>query len=191
MKDKKLVVVTGNTTKFKEIAKILERHQIAVIRVDFDIAEIRDQDLESVVVDKVKKAYSQVCGPVVVDDSGIFFDEYNQFPGSFTKFLFQSVGYNGIFKLVSEGSPAHFHSYVAYFDDLLNKPVVFQGEYPGKIIEDFKRDQENEMPYAPMFIPFDSDKPMALMTSEERKNDHRHKAFDAFAEWYKEYKRSE
>ncbi len=184
MNDSLVTVVTGNTKKYTEIAEALQHHHIQTKRTNADIDEIKSQDALAVLIDKCLKAFDLVQQPVIVDDSGIYFSDYNQFPGTYTKFLFQGVGYEGIFKLVQHGDGAVFKCFVAYMDSSLSEPQVFSGEYPGTITSECERDPSNEMPYAPMFIPDGESKDMASMTPLERAKDHRHQALDAFAEWY-------
>jgi XTP/dITP diphosphohydrolase len=154
-------------------------------RVDADIDEIKDLDGERVVRDKAQKAFALIGRPVLVDDSGIYFEKYHNFPGTYSKFLFTAIGYEGIFRLVQDGDKATFVCYVAYMDGELAEPMVMRGVYPGTITADFVRDPNNEMPYAPMYIPHNSVVRMADMTPEERALDHRHQALTQFAQWYK------
>ncbi|MFC1598208.1 non-canonical purine NTP pyrophosphatase [Patescibacteria group bacterium] len=184
MSSRTITIVTSNTSKFKEMSEALSHHGIEAQRVDFDIDEIKEIDIERVVKDKVMKAFEKVAGPVVVDDSGIFFDKYNQFPGTYSKYLYKTIGFDGIFKLVEPGDTAVFRTYVAYMDEERAEPEIFQGEYPGKIDDQFDQSKDYEMPYAPMFIPEGEDKDMASMTPAERANDHRHQALNKFAEWF-------
>jgi len=180
-----LTIVTGNTKKFTEMSRALADLGVECERLNGDIEEIQDLDGAVVVRDKVLKAFALAGGrPVLVDDSGIYFARYNNFPGTYSKYLFKAIGYDGIFRLVQAGDKATFLCYVAYMDATLQEPIVMRGEYPGTIADDFVRDTHNEMPYAPMFIPQHSTKHMANMTPEERGQDHRHQALKQFAEWY-------
>lgn len=180
----KLSIVTGNTKKFTEMSRALRDLGIECQRVDGDIDEIQNLDGAVVVRDKALKAFALVEGPVLVDDSGIYFEQYKNFPGTYSKYLFKAIGYDGIFKLVKAGDKATFICYVAYMDGSLPEPMIMRGEYPGTITEDFPRDETNEMPYAPMYVPHNSVVRMSDMTPEERSLDHRHQALKAFAEWY-------
>lgn len=184
MPSKTVVVVTSNTTKFEELAEALSHHQIEAERIDFDIPEIKALDIKTVIADKVKKAYEKARRPVIVDDSGIFFDNYKEFPGTFTKFLYKTIGFEGIFRLVKPGDRAVFHSYIAYLDANLDESMLFNGQYAGTLTDQFDQSQDYEMPYAPMFIPDGEIKDMAAMTPLERAQDHRHQAINKFASWY-------
>ncbi len=177
-------IVTGNAMKFAEMSEALSHFDIDSERIDIDIVEAKGLDGEFVTRDKAQKAFAEAGEPVIVDDSGIYFESYNNFPGTYAKFAYQTLGFTGLFKLVSPGDRATFISYVAYMDDSLDDPIIFRGEYAGVIVDDFDQTKEYEMPYAPMFLPEGSDKRMSEMTPEERGHDHRHQAVNAFAEWF-------
>lgn len=166
------------------MSQALQDLGIETERVNGDIDEIQHLDGARVVADKARKAFALVGRPVLVDDSGIYFDRYKNFPGTYSKYLFKAIGYDGIFRLVKEGDTATFICYVAYMDGDLDEPVVMKGVYPGTITEEFPRDETNEMPYAPMYVPHNSVVRMSDMTPNERALDHRHQALRAFAEWY-------
>ncbi|MFH1426618.1 MAG: non-canonical purine NTP pyrophosphatase [Candidatus Kerfeldbacteria bacterium] len=181
-----VTVVTTNTSKFNQITEALSHYDIRTQLLDVDITEIKSLDVTAVVRDKAVKAYEQAGEPVLVDDSGIYFDAYKDFPGTYSKFLYKTIGFDGILKLVQPGDSAVFISYAAYMDNTLDEPMLFKGEYSGTITEQFDQSKDYEMPYAPMFIPLGESKDMASMTPEERGNDHRHQAIDAFAKWFNE-----
>lgn len=184
MAAKPVTIVTGNATKFAEMAEALGRHGIEAVRVALEIPEIQSLAAEEVITDKVRKAFQEIKGPVLVDDSGIYFDGYDQFPGTFSKPLYQAIGFRGIFRLIQPGARAIFHCYVGYLDTGLQEPMIFHGQYPGTLLGEYDDSRQYEMPYAIIFQPDGVAKPMSAMTPEERANDHRHQALNAFADWY-------
>ncbi len=178
-----MCIVTGNATKYNEMAEALSHFGITTTRVDADITEIKERDGSQVVAAKARAGYAIAQQPTLVDDSGIYFERYNQFPGTYSKFLYNSIGYDGIFKLVGEGDRAHFHCFTAYMDNTLTEPMVFDAVYPGHITTHMGEVNE-EMPYAALFIPEQKKSPMGELTPEQRMVDHRHQALKKFAEWY-------
>jgi inosine/xanthosine triphosphate pyrophosphatase family protein len=54
-----------------------------------DIPELDSQDLIAISQDKAKKAFEKLKKPLIVDDSGIYFDEYPGFPGPLAKRVFK------------------------------------------------------------------------------------------------------
>lgn len=47
--------------------------------------------------------------PVLVDHTGVYFDLYENFSGSMTKFIFQSIKLPGFFKLFDTGDRMGIH----------------------------------------------------------------------------------
>ena len=68
-----VALVTSNPQKAKEIGLALQPHGIEVQRTAVDIDEIQADTIETVINDKVEKAFALVKSPVIVDDAGIFF----------------------------------------------------------------------------------------------------------------------
>ena len=86
--------MTNNAGKFEEVTDFFNRVP-ATFRVEqyaIDIDEIQSLDQKIVVLDKVRKAFNAVKQPLLLDDGGLFFAAYNQFPGTLSKFVFQGLG---------------------------------------------------------------------------------------------------
>lgn len=187
MQNKVITVVTGNSSKFRLISAVLAEKGIPTKQHAVPVDELQSLDPVEVITDKVQKAFAAVGGPVLVDDSGIYFLQYTHFPGIFSKYVYQAIGFDGLFRLVASGDRAEFRCFVAYRDADMTLPHIFTGTYAGTITNQFSRDEDHsEMPYAAMFQPDGSEKPLAYMTREERKNDHRNQALNQFAVWYRE-----
>ena len=92
---------TGNSGKFEEAQDCIKKHApfIELKQLDVDIEEIQTLDQETIALDKARKAFKTVGKPVLVDDAGIFFDKYQNFPGTLSKFIFKTLCFDGVFKL--------------------------------------------------------------------------------------------
>lgn len=181
----KLVVriVTGNATKYNEMAEALGHFGIESIHVAHDITEIKEQDGRKVVTAKAEAAFAVTQQPTLVDDSGIYFERYDNFPGTYSKFLYNCIGFDGIFKLVEEGDRAHMHCFIGYIDAQLEKPMIFDAVYPGRLTTMLAPVNE-DMPYAALFIPDGAKTQMSTLSPQQRSNDHRHLALQLFADWF-------
>ena len=82
MSGMQVIVATGNKDKYDEIAKTLSEFGIKARKADISVDEV-GSNLEEIVVDKAKKAFSQLKTPLIVDDTGVFFEAYDDFPGAF------------------------------------------------------------------------------------------------------------
>ena len=55
--------------------------------------------------------------PLIVDDAGIFFDGFNQFPGALAKYVMQGIGIKGILKLIQNKQKAAFRNVITFTND--------------------------------------------------------------------------
>ena len=172
-----LHLITSNVSKYEEIKNVLSAYQIKVKRLDIDIPEIKSLDPQAVIKDKINKAYQIVKKHVIVDDTGIFFKGYKNFPGMISRFVFLTLGFKGIFKLINNNQPAVLKSYVGYLDNSLKQPKIFIGTCPGKLIKRIKGPRRSKMPYDNIFIPSQEKKTFAELGMDgKQKYDHRSKA---------------
>lgn len=177
-------IVTGNTKKFEQMKTVLERFNVVAKRITFDIPEIQSLHAEEIISAKARSAFEHVQQPILVDDTGFYLERFPLFPGVYAKYVYQALGFEGLFQLINDGDKANFKTFVAYMDDSLPSPKIFTGEYTGHCITSPADTGAHEMPYAEFFVPEGATKSMAQMTMEERQNDHRTQALQSFAEWY-------
>lgn len=96
--DKELVFITGNLDKLTEVRNILG---FEVLSHKLDLPEVQGIEVIDVVREKVKAAYDVLKKPVMVEDTGVYFDGMNKFPGALIKWVEDSVGNDGIVKMIS------------------------------------------------------------------------------------------
>lgn len=180
--------VTSNAGKFEEVKYYLERYaaNIQIKQFDADIEEIQSLDQVAVTIDKVKKAFALLKKPVLVDDGGIFFDAYHQFPGTLSKFVFQGIGFEGIFKLVADNNKAAFILNLAYYDG--KNMEVFEGRCDGIIVQPKDFSAHPQLPFTAIFKPHGSDKTFAELryTAEFEQYSFRQRALKKFLEWFQD-----
>lgn len=184
---KEIYFITGNQSKFKEAKNIIENLKInlSLVPRDIRVNEIQDVDPQKVLLEKARQAYLQIKKPVLVDDTGIYFEEYNNFPGTLTKILFKAIGFDGIKRLLQNtNSNAFFKTMICYKDDKVEK--IFSGVWKGKIIDNLGKNFNPDWEYNGIFLPEDSSKVLAEMSMEERATkSHRKKAFDELVKFLK------
>jgi len=183
----KIIFATSNPEKLKEAQLSLAPFGYEVEGREFAFYEPYKGTMEDIAKIKLAQLDNQVDIPVFVDDSGIFFEGYNNFPGVITKRIFNMIGYKGIEKLLTnENRGAHFQGVVVlkWKDEL----KIFKGETYGSIIDNFPRNLPNNLkfPYDPIFKPEGSELTFAEMGIEEKlKYSYRRKALDNMGEWLK------
>ncbi|MCX7616017.1 MAG: hypothetical protein N2Z68_01330 [Patescibacteria group bacterium] len=93
------VFITGNKNKVLEARQILKNFEIK--QRTLNLSEIQSLKVEEVVKEKAKEAFKIVKKPVLVEDTSLEIKAWNNFPGALIKFLLESVGAQGIIKMLS------------------------------------------------------------------------------------------
>jgi XTP/dITP diphosphohydrolase len=182
---KKIFFVTTNNEKVKEICLQLEKFGIEVEGKSIELPESKSYDQEEVAKEKARIAAKELGQPVITEDTGLYLEAYENFPGTYSKFVFLGVGLNGILKLL-EGKPrnAHFETIVGYCEPG-SEPMIFVGICKGEITEEVHQPITHGVPYDSIFIPDGESRTFSEMTKEEKaKYSHRAKAINKFAEWF-------
>jgi len=117
-----------------------------------------------------------------MEDSGLFIEKLNGFPGPYSSYVYRKIGCDGILKLL-EGEKerdAKFVSIVGFKKDKLIR--IFKGEIVGKI--SYKKKGTHGFGFDPIFMPENIEKTFAEMNLEEKNLwSHRGRAFKALGEW--------
>ena len=134
--------------------------------------------MEQIALESSKQLSKSLKKPVMVEDTGVFFKAYKGFPGPMPKFIYEKIGYDGIFRLLkAKNRNARFVSAVGFcFPG--KKPVVFTGEMKGRITNTVRCRKKDVLPYERIFVPEKCSKVLAELPKQEKiKMLHRYKAF--------------
>lgn len=177
-----LYFATGNKHKLAEAREILKEHEIE--RLDCDYPEIRSDSVEEVALDGVKYVVEKTGKPCFVEDTGLFIDALKGFPGTYSKFVFEKIGWQGILRLLQDETnrSAKFISAVAYSKPN-TVPRCFVGEATGLIAHKARGD--GGFGYDPIFLPTGKQKTFAEEPVTKDKISHRCKALMEFERWLK------
>ncbi len=158
-KEKKtLYYVTGNQSKFKVLESLVSQDlSFTVEQVDFDLFEEQTEDQEKIALSKARQAWKQVQKPVLVDDAGIYFHKYKDFPGVFTKHVFKGIGLDGIAKLMEEGDVIEFRitAILMYSPDSYQ---IFTHSEIGTYKKIVGEARDKNAPFDDIFVPHGLDK---------------------------------
>lgn len=164
----RVIFVSGNKDKIEEAVYILSRLGIKAKGKAIRFRELENSKLENVVIDKAKQVSAVVKDPFIVDDAGIFFEGFSNFPGSFTKHIFNGLGYKGILKLINGGSrKAYFKAVIAYSEPG-NGILLFKGICRGKINRAARGPASHFSPFSRLFIPQGAKKTLSEMKPHEQ-----------------------
>lgn len=174
----RLIFVTTNRHKAEEVAKILEPYGIKVTQKAKDYPEVHELGVEGIARKAAKDLAEELGEAVCVEDTGLFFDAYPGFPGPLPKFVLQTLGFDGIMKLLeNKEREAEWRCAVGYCEPG-GDPEVFVGTLEGRIAESVDTSNPDPMGYDPIFIAEGHDSQLSSMTTEEKNRiSHRAEAF--------------
>lgn len=171
---------TGNQNKFQEAKDILKIPELKHFL--FKHVEIRSDSIEEISKDAVSHAYDQLKKPVFVEDTGLFIDSLNGFPGTYSAWALKKIGVDGILRLL-EGKErkASFQTVIAYHDG--EKIHSFHGRCDGQISTEIKGD--SGFGYDPIFIPAGHSTTFAQNIALKSKLSHRYNSLLKMLEYLK------
>jgi len=167
------------------VAAVLGEFGIKVEQLDMEYEENHDASLEEIAKGAAQKLAIELNKAVVVEDTGLFFTAYPNFPGALPKFVYESLGYKGIFKLLEgEDREAYFKT-VAAFCAPEGEPVLFTATMRGQVTEEVHNEEADVMPYDKIFIPEGESVTISDMTMEKKNSfSQRGQVFRQLGEWF-------
>lgn len=157
--------MTSNEKKNREFGTLLSGNADDFQYVTLSILEIKDIDQGKVVTEKAKYGFEQLKSPVLVDDTAIYFSGYNKFPGTFTKYIFNTLGSVGLNRLLSGGMRGSIRTIVCYYDGKAFK--YFEGSLLGSFKQDMTGNQTDYSEYNGFFYPDGFEKKYADFSESE------------------------
>ncbi|MFP3871413.1 MAG: XTP/dITP diphosphatase [Candidatus Natronoplasma sp.] len=158
-----LNVITSNRGKYVEYQEKLKDRYQKIEMKNISYPEIQADSLEEVVefaLDKLEKH-----SPLIIDDSGLFIDALNGFPGVYSAYVMNTLGCDGILSLLKDKKErnARFECVIGYIHE---EKEMFKGVSEGTITRE-KRGTGG-FGYDPIFEPEGFDRTYAEMNSEEK-----------------------
>ena len=184
-----IIFVTHNKGKIASAQRALKNVNLKIF--EYELEEPRSDDIKYISKYKVEQAYKIVNKPCISLDCGFWIDELNGFPRAFVNFALETIGIQGILKLMEgkDNRKCRFTECLSYYDG--NELKQFMGYHEGflseKVLGKDTSDKWSELWY--IYIPYGYDKTLAQMTEEERENRIRNKSvssMEEFAKWYED-----
>lgn len=175
--------MTQNQHKLTELRPLFERFHVSFETTSVEKFEIRAADVETVAHEAAITAYAVLKHPVVLDDTGLFVDALNGFPGTYSAYILKTIRTTGILRLMNniDKRDAKFVTAVGYADG--DAVRTFIGVMPGNIAQ--APVGEEGFGYDPIFVPQGETRTYAQLSLPEKVNiSHRTKAFRKFLNWY-------
>jgi non-canonical purine NTP pyrophosphatase (RdgB/HAM1 family) len=170
--------VTSNHNKAREAAEILG---VPLRSVALDLPELQDLDVARVAAVKAAAAHEALGAPdslILVEDSGLVVDAWNGLPGALTKWFLQSVGNEGLLKMLSGEEDRSARAVCAVAIAAADgAPRVFVGEMRGSI--SLEPRGSSGFGWDPIFVPEGYTETYAQLGVRKHENSHRARAFRA------------
>lgn len=183
-----LFFATGNMHKVEEVRLILKDYSLKVEQVNVKGVEIQADKVEEVARASAMAAAQTEGIPIFVEDTGLFLEALNGFPGPYASYVHATIGRRGVLKLLNgvENRKAEFKSAVAFCSPK-EEPVCFIGYVIGRI--SFEERGVQGFGYDSIFEPDGGrGKTFAEMNADEKNiYSHRARAIKKFADWYLEH----
>ena len=181
----KVRFITSNDGKVREMERLLSSIGHQVVQEQVPYPEIQADTLEAVIDFSLDWLRERVEAPFLIEDSGLFIAPLDNFPGVYSKFVFTTVGLDGVLKIM-EGKDernALFRSCMGYMDERGEKHI-FKGECKGDIIEEQRG--SNGFGYDPIFVAEGESMTFAEMSTEEKNSiSHRSRAAASLMDYLK------
>lgn len=190
----KIFFVTGNKGKAESLRSLFEYFNmpIEVEQIKLKLLEIQANSVEEVSIKKAKQAFEILKKPLIVEDGGFCVDALNNFPGVYTKYALNTIGVNGILKLMNgvKNRKCQFQSTLTFINNDGNH-YSFNASYEDGALAHEKENIECEHAWSEVwhvYIIPELNRTLASMTEKEI-NDYYSKYSDrdnmyAFAKWY-------
>ncbi len=169
--------LTGNSGKLTEAQALLSPlgWKIQSFEIDGEVPEIiepQSDNLTTVALAKIAQGVELLASQdrlqesLLVEDSGLFIDALSEFPGVYSAHVLNSIGCDGILRLLDEERTAYFLTVAALWTG--EAVEVFVGRCDGTIAMEVRG--EDGFGYDPIFVPNEDEKGLtfAEMPKEEK-----------------------
>ncbi len=174
-----ILFATSNKGKAQEAADILANAGIKVRHFPFEYRELRSDSLEEIAKDAVAEAHRRCGKPVFVEDTGLFIDALNGFPGTFSAWVQRKLGNDGILRLMdgAESRSARFETSIAFHDGA--GITAYTGVCEGAIAREARG--AGGFGYDPIFVPEGHSQTFAENIQLKNNISHRYKSLLEFS----------
>ncbi len=188
-----ILFATGNSHKVFEASETLAQfgYFVSQLKIDGKVPELKEPQAEGigeVALSKIMQARELVSGTemeksaILVEDSGIFIDSLDGFPGPYSSYVERTIGLGGILNLLrtEENRRAEYRAVavISIEGEIISATGVCPGTISGEISGDLG------FGYDPIFIPDEGDGRTCgeLSPVEKSEISHRGRALKALSE---------
>lgn len=138
--------------------------------------EIQADETSEISLDSARKLSSEIKGTFFLEDTGLYIDALNGFPGPYSSFVSRKLGNPGILKLLEgKDRKARFVTVITLCE--ADRFKQFTGVLEGGIAEEAKG--SGGFGFDPIFIPAGRDRTLSEMSVDDKNSiSHRSKALE-------------
>ena len=192
LSEKVVFFATHNIHKFNEARAILSEFNITISMLRIKTSELQSDSLKEIAQNSAIEIYKKYGLPILVEDSGLFIESLNGFPGPYAAYVYKTIGNGGLITLMEKiiNRNAVFKSSIVFCYNKNRKPELFEGEVMGTIaLKQFIDQPFLGFGFDPIFQPKGNSKLFAEMSIPEKNLvSHRAIALRKFANWYSQRK---
>lgn len=177
-----IAFVSGNLKKKSEVNAILGQRDFRPFRVrhvNIDLPELQGDPL-SICRAKCEAAAERVGSAVLVEDTSLCFNALNGMPGPYIKWFFQSLGNEGLYRLLENHTDksAYCQCVLGFSSGPGAEPLLFTGITRGHVIEPRG---DAGFGWDAIFVADAYEMPFGAMTmAEKNRISHRSRALEKF-----------
>lgn len=178
---------TSNMRKFTEVYDFMKMYcpAITIKQAPLELIEIQSDDSQAIAISKAQQAYAALKHPVLVDDAGIYLTNYKNFPGTFSKWIYYSIGMEGLIKFINPGDKAFVLLSLVYVWGP-DQYQAFEGKCEGSVVHPDSMQFSAKGFYDRLFVPEGTDKTYAQLdlSGVDAQYSYRIRALKQFLSWY-------
>ncbi len=176
--------VTQNAHKYQEARRTLDPFGIRIRKLSIPKTEIQSVDLGDIAKFAAEEAAEKYNRTVLVEDSGLFVNALNGFPGPYSSYVHATIGVQGLVRLMNQKlrREAYFQASLA-----IASPRGASQEFSGRAYGTISHKPAGKQGFGfdPIFIPKGTRKTFAQGGSLFKdRYSHRAIAFRKLALWY-------
>jgi XTP/dITP diphosphohydrolase len=174
----KIRFVSKNEHKQTEVQEMLSEAGIEVVAVKDSINEIQTEDVNSLVRDKLLKAFDIVGRPVFVEHTGLYIETLNDFPGGLTQIFWDNLQADKFSSLLgsADNTKLTAKTVIGYCDS--KNTHLFEGCISGRIAPEPRGSRAFQ--WDCIFVPEGDSETFSEMGSRKNEISMRKIAFDKF-----------
>jgi len=125
-----LTFITGNQNKVKEVQALIP----SITQKKLDLPETQDTDSQIIIQEKINEAKKHHSGNFIIEDTGLYLDALNGFPGPLIKWLLKSIKADGISQLANKLQNTAVTAKCTVGLHIDNQDHFFVGECRGRLV---------------------------------------------------------